>query len=1074
MPLSPLLLTKVLTALLAVAMIAGCTAEARKARHLARAESYLKSGEYEKAKIEYINVLRADQENATAFRQLGIIWFEQGAPLRAAPFLYKSRELSPNDFETRIKLARVFLVLGQVPEARKEALAVLEQSPKQVDALLLLTETDRTRQDMELTEQQLQKFSDRKSVSFHLATGNLALRKNDLPSAESAARAASTLDPKSPSAHLALGMLSLLKKNQAQAGEEFKTAAELAPLRSVERLKYAEFKSQTGGAEEAKTALKEITRQAPDFLPAWQVTAQIAFIEKQYDESLTLLENVIARDPDNIDARTLQTDNWMAKGEIKQAVDGLERLDRTYPNSSIIKYKLAGAYLQNNNRVQAATALNQSIAANPNYLEPNLLLGELNLRNGNPQPVVAAMSELLTTQPGLVKAQLLLADAYRALGRLDEAAGVFRDQIKAAPRAALPQLFLGIVLRQQKKIDEARAAFEKASELDPRELSPAEQLIDLDLSAGNYEAAAQRVQSQLQKTPQVAAAHFMEAKVYFAQGKWDQAEVAVQKTLDLDPSFSRAYDLLVSTYITSNKLPEAMKQLEALLSKTPNNTQALMVSALIYEKRSDFPKARDAYEKVLSITPDAAAALNNLAFIYAEQLNQLDKASELAGKARILLPADPSIADTAGWILYKQGDYQQAVALLQESATKLPDNPEIQFHLGMACYMMGQKEMARAAFEQATKAPKDFPGKAEAQRRLALLGDSSGLAKELSTEELESLLKEQPNDPVALIRLAESYERQGASAKSASAYEQAVKLNPKLLSAIVKLAQLYGGPLQNKDKALELAKKARELAPNDAKVTGAIGTLAYQSGNFTWSYSLLQEAARQLPDDAAVQYRYAWAAYSLGKLKEAREAMKRALEILPDGPEAEDANAFLALVLDNESGKGGALNDATLKRLQPDPNYVPSLMVQASGLSESGESKQAEAIYLRVRERFPDFAPAQKALARAYADDPSKTAKAYDLAMKARKVLSDDAELARTLGQLAYIRKEYPRAIQLLHESDRKRALDAKGFYYLGMSHFQAKQKSLARDVLDRAIAAGLQEPMAAEARQALNDLEKN
>ena len=194
--------------------------------------------------------------------------------------------------------------------------------------------------------------------------------------------------------------------------------------------------------------------------------------------------------------------------------------------------------------------------------------------------------------------------------------------------------------------------------------------------------------------------------------------------------FPSAYDLLVfSTYIASNKLPEAIKQLEILLAKTPNNTQALMISALIYEKMTDFPKARDAYEKVLSITPDAVPALNNLAFIYAERLNQLDKASELAGKARALLPADPSIADTAGWVLYKQGDYQQAVALLQESAAKLPDNPEVQFHLGMACYMMGQKEMARAAFEQAIKAPRDFPWKAEAQRRLALLGDSSAVPR---------------------------------------------------------------------------------------------------------------------------------------------------------------------------------------------------------------------------------------------------------------------------------------------------------------------------------------------------------
>ena len=40
---------------------------------------------------------------------------------------------------------------------------------------------------------------------------------------------------------MAMGDLYLLKKDQKQAGEEFKKAAELAPVRSMERLKYAAF-----------------------------------------------------------------------------------------------------------------------------------------------------------------------------------------------------------------------------------------------------------------------------------------------------------------------------------------------------------------------------------------------------------------------------------------------------------------------------------------------------------------------------------------------------------------------------------------------------------------------------------------------------------------------------------------------------------------------------------------------------------------------------------------------------------------------------------------------------------------
>ena len=61
-----------------------------------------------------------------------------------------------------------------------------------------------------------------------------------------------------------------------------------------------------------------------------------------------------------------------------------------------------------------------------------------------------------------------------------------------------------------------------------------------------------------------------------------------------------------------------------------------MTLALVYEKMQDYPKARDAYEKLLSINPDFVVALNNLAYLYTEQLNNLDKAYELARKARDL------------------------------------------------------------------------------------------------------------------------------------------------------------------------------------------------------------------------------------------------------------------------------------------------------------------------------------------------------------------------------------------------------------------------------------------------------
>ena len=116
-----------------------------------------------------------------------------------------------------------------------------------------------------------------------------------------------------------------------------------------------------------------------------------------------------------------------------------------------------------------------------------------------------------------------------------------------------------------------------------------------------------------------------------------------------------------------------------------------------------------------------AAAANNLAWIYSEHGGDQNKALSLAQTAKEVAPDDPRVSDTLGWILYKRGVHQRALALLRESAGKLPDNPQVQYHLGMAYSQVGDQANARKALEFAVKSPTEFEGKEEARKTLASL-----------------------------------------------------------------------------------------------------------------------------------------------------------------------------------------------------------------------------------------------------------------------------------------------------------------------------------------------------------------
>jgi tetratricopeptide (TPR) repeat protein len=1066
-------LFRIVTLTLAIFLVTACSKGAKKTRLLAEADSYFKAGNYDKAKVTYLNVIRLDPQNALAFERIGEMWREDSVPLRAAAFLAKASELDPKNVQNRTWLARCYVAIGRLDQAQKEALKVLEQAPDNGDAIVTLTEAARSKEDIEAAEKQLQKFPKKNDASFYLAVANLSFNGGDLSTAGNALQQALAADPKSSAAHMAMGNLHLVRKDQKQAGEEFKKAADLAPVRSMERLKYAAFESAIGDVEEVRRIATEMTKQAPDYLPGWTLLAEVAFKGEKYDEALSLLENVFGRDPDYVDGHRLQGNVLLAKGDTKKAVDVLERLDQAYPNSPLIKYELARAYVKNNNMNQAAVALDQVVSINPNYADAILLLGQINLATGHGDKVIEPLTRLLKTRPDLKNAALTLAAAYSSLDRFDDAVAVLENEAKLTPNDAQLQMALGLTCSQAKRNDDARQAFEKAAQLAPDNLSPVDQLVDLDLLEKHFDAARQRIRRQFEKTPDSPVAHYFEGKILATEGKWDAAQAELHKTLQLDPNFVAACDLLVQSYLATNKVSEAINELQAQLAKTPN-AQEFLTLALLYERTGDFAQARDVYEKLLAINPNFVLALNNLAYLYTEHLNNLDKAYELARKAHELQPDDAAAADTLGWALYKRGDYQQALSLLQESAEKAPGNPEIQFHVGMTAYMMGQTDLARIALKKAAAAGKDFPGKDEGKRRLALLESGTGPSSELSISQLEAMVKQQPNDIVSQMRLGDAYEKQGASDKAAAAFEQALKLNPKLASAITKLAQLNAGPLQNKEKALAYAKKARELSPADPQVAALVGKVAYQSGNFTWSYSLLQETARQRQNDPAILHDLAWAAYSLGKLNEARDAMQKVLANNPDSSQAADAKKFLMLIaLDENPKELTAAQTDVQKELKSNPEYMPALMAEAALDAQRGQMKPATEMYIDILRRWPDFAPAQKHLAALYAQDPSMVTAAYDLATKARKTLPDDPELAELLARLSYEKKEYPRAIQLLQESARKRPLNADSLFYLGMSQLQTRQKTEAQGILNQALVAGLQDPLAAEAKRALADMQR-
>lgn len=901
---------RLVLALSLVALATGACAkgEESKEQHLSRATDYLAAQQYEQAEKEYREVLRLAPEDPTALRQLGIIYRDQGQLLQAYPLLKKAAELQPEDQELQLKFGSTLLaVSGERAQARDIATLVLEKQPGEEQALLILADASRTSEEIEDAQKIISSLreKDQDRAGYHLAMGVLDLKRNDRARAESEFKAALNLDPKSSEAYVALGTLYWSRNDLKEADQAFKTAAEFAPLRSPMRLRYADFLIKTGAGEQAKNLLEEISGKTPDYLPPRVFLMKMACAKQQDEDCTARVQNILAQDPINYDAVFWDGILSLAKKDATKAIRNFEYLRSISALDPQVRYQLARAYLlsaqnaspvNSRNAVEAAERnLSEAIKLNPRFDAPILVLAELKLRKGNPAAAADLLIPITKERPQIAQAQYLLASTYLALGKRDQALAVYRQMGELFPQDPRPSFLTGSILLGQGQQQEARKAFGKSAEISPDYLPATERLVDLDLAAKQYAAALDRVQKLIEKDPKLAQAWALRGKIYLAQRDFTHAEPDLLKAIELDPKLEPGYLLLAQLYVASNRAQEAIGELRAFVEKN-KTAPALMQLAMINEQLKNFSAARDAYEKLLTVAPNSPLALNNLAILYSERLGEpnLEKAYELAKKANEAAPNEPHLADTLGWILFKKGEYGNALRLLQESATKLPDQPEIQFHAGMAHYMIGEEGPARLALQKAADASVDFPGKDEARQRLALLAIDGKAGNPGVRTELENYLRKQPNDPAALMRLAEVQQRDGAVDQAVKTYEKLVAENPLYAPATRQLALLYGQLSTDSAKAFELVTKARQAYPDDPGIAKTLGILNYRRGYSPRAVELLKEATAQRKNDPELLYYLGEAHRQLKQWDECKAVLQSALTLNLSPGLADDARRSLA------------------------------------------------------------------------------------------------------------------------------------------------------------------------------------
>lgn len=153
--------------------------------------------------------------------------------------------------------------------------------------------------------------------------------------------------------------------------------------------------------------------------------------------------------------------------------------------------------------------------------------------------------------------------------------------------------------------------------------------------------------------------------------------------------------------------------------------------------------------RAFELDPSSPEVLNLYGYVLAENERELDKAVSLLTQALQMMkklpdtsdlrPLTAMIEDSYGWALYKQGNYDKAVAAINQAIYDLSEDHredqaqnaaqmrEIYYHLGAAYRRLKQFDQARNALHRSlTYDPKYSPAKEELDALIETPGVTSG------------------------------------------------------------------------------------------------------------------------------------------------------------------------------------------------------------------------------------------------------------------------------------------------------------------------------------------------------------
>ena len=193
-------------------------------------------------------------------------------------------------------------------------------------------------------------------------------------------------------------------------------------------------------------------------------------------------------------------------------------------------------------------------------------------------------------------------------------------------------------------------------------------------------------------------------------GQTEAALEAARKAVELQENSAPFHARVAWVLFHADRKPESIAEYRALIDRFDDDCeseqscaavrQARMVLSSLCVSEGRVKEAVEWLEQVLDEYPENPGALNDLGYLWADENQHLDRAHRMVQQAVESDPENGAYRDSLGWVLYRRGQYDEAVPELEKAVEMEPD-PVVLDHLGDAYWKANQQEKARTTWDRA-------------------------------------------------------------------------------------------------------------------------------------------------------------------------------------------------------------------------------------------------------------------------------------------------------------------------------------------------------------------------------------